>query len=109
MTEVRGVIRGIDAASMVFALQLPSGAARVRAADRTETTILETRALDRHFAGQVGAEHARHHGAASRSVSEQCPTRSRYCRLRRRGPQNPQEISREARLLGVRSVTQTGS
>jgi hypothetical protein len=44
MTDVRGVIGRIDAASMVFALQLPSGAARVRAADRTEIIILETRA-----------------------------------------------------------------
>jgi hypothetical protein len=41
-------------------------------------------------------------GAEPGSVSESCPTRSRYCRLRRRGPQNPQEISREARLLGAR-------
>jgi len=44
MNEVRGVIKRIDAASMVLALQLPSGAARVRAADRTEIIVLETRA-----------------------------------------------------------------
>jgi hypothetical protein len=44
MTDVRGVIGRIDAASMGFALQLPSGAARVRAADRTEIIILGTRA-----------------------------------------------------------------
>ena len=44
MTQVRGVIGRIDAARMVFALRLPSGTTRVRAADRTEIIILETRA-----------------------------------------------------------------
>lgn len=43
MVEVRGVIKDIDAARMVFALQTPRGVKRVRVVERTEIILLESR------------------------------------------------------------------
>ena len=43
MAEVRGVIKEIDAARKVFALQLRRGVTRVRLGERTEIILLESR------------------------------------------------------------------